>query len=245
MANVFFYYEGIETATLTASGGGDTDNLLDRNPTHKWTSGSLLAQSLVIDFGSARACDSIVLDGTNWDNLAEPPLIISLLSSPDNSIWTSRGTFTIASGSQILTFTSASVRYWKINFDSGLATYPQIGNIILGAKIEMTTPYDSGFSKSRKFATNKSRAIDGTLYSSQIYTGADNYNFRFSNITNTLSGYLNTLYNSVRGGLYPFYFNDVDSILTLVILNSDENPIEKVGYNLNNAELSFETFSVL
>lgn len=246
MANVIFYHTGSEDTTFTASGGGDTINLQDRNPNHTWTSASLSSgQSLIIDLNSAKAVDSCVVDGANF--LTNGATTITLQSSALGVTYISVTTFSLSNSVQVITFPSETKQYWKILFtktSGSLSTYPIIGNIFLGTKIEMTIPYDSGYKTSRAFQTNKNRAIDGTYYSSQIYSGIDNYNFKFSNITNTLSDLLETLFNSVKGGLYPFYYSDTDSALLLVILDSDENDLTKDGYNVNNVALQFKTYLV-
>ena len=247
MANIKFYHIGIEGTNITSSQGGAIDNLQDRNPSHKWTSGSTTTGShyVTMDLITARACDSCVIDGSNWASTGATA--ITLEYSSDNSTWNNIGTFDhTTSALQKIEFTSATYRYWRINiFKSGgvYSAAPQIGNIILGAKIEMTIPFDSSYDTSRIFNTIKQRAIDGTYYANQLYGGVDSYSFKFSNITNALSDSMETLFNSVKGSLNPFYYSDTNGSLFLVILNNDENSLSKKGYNVNDVAISFETLA--
>ncbi len=248
MANVKFYHSGIEEANINSSQGGAVDNLKDRNPNHKWTSGSTTTGShyVTIDFTSTKSCDSCVIDGANWGSIGLTSATLEY--SSDNSTWNNIATFDhTTSALQKKEFTSASYRYWRINiFKSGSAysSAPQIGNIILGAMVEMTTPFDSSLDKSRIFNTIKQRAIDGTYYANQLYGGVDSYSFKFSNITNALSDSMATLFNSVKGSLNPFYYSDTNNNLFLVILNNDENLLSKKGYNVNDVAISFETLVI-
>ena len=252
MADIIFYWDQISDATITAS-YGDITNLKDRNPNHKWTSTSLTnQQSVTIDFGSEKSCDSVLLDGINFgDTYDDGPQTQTVLieSSSNGSDWDSRGTLSNVSTKQALSFSSVSERYWRIYIavnTGSFLTYPTIGNIFLGTKITMTNiPYNASHEYGKQYLTTKSRSLNGTWYSSQMFAGAAKWFIKFANFSDAIRTNLLTLFSGVRGNFYPFYFSDSDSTLNLVILNSDLNTIETKAYGVHDSvDLELEEYTV-
>ena len=250
MANIKFVWQAIDDATLTATSTNSSyplSNLLDRNPASYWLSASLSSgnQYVNIDLGSARSCDTCIIEGSNFGDLTAT--YIYLQYSSDAITYTTAETVSLSSAVQKLEFTAANYRYWRFDiFKSGtFAAYPKIGNIFLGTRVEMTQPYDTGIEKSSGFSTSQTRAIDGTRYTSQLYNGLKKYKIKFTNINETDKTSINTLFEGIRGSYFPFYFVDADSTIVLVYSVNDENPIQTKAYQIyDSAEVNLEAYSV-
>ena len=250
MANIKFMWQSLEDTTLTATSTDSAfplTNLQNRNPALVWKSDvATSSQFLNIDFGSARSCDTCIIDGTNFGDISAT--YIQLHYSNDNFVSaTVAGSFSLTSSTQKLEFTTGSYRWWRIQmFDTVPFTiYPKIGNIFLGTRVEMTQPYDTGIEKSSGFSTSQTRAIDGTRYTSQLYNGLKKYKIKFTNINETDKTSINTLFEGIRGSYFPFYFVDADSTIVLVYSVNDENPIQTKAYQIyDSAEVNLEAYSV-
>ena len=250
MANIKFMWQGLEDTTLTATSTDSAfplTNLQNRNPALVWKSNVATGtQDLKIDFGSAKSCDTCIVDGTNFGSISAT--YVQLSYSSDATTYTQVGSFSvISSNAEKVEFTAANYRYWRIRFfhTSSFTIYPQIGNIFLGTRVEMTQPYDTGIEKSSGFSTSQTRAIDGTRYTSQLYNGLKKYKIKFTNINETDKTSINTLFEGIRGSYFPFYFVDADSTIVLVYSVNDENPIQTKAYQIyDSAEVNLEAYSV-
>lgn len=119
-----------------------------RSPGHYWTPVTANLQAWVkVDNGSAKTPDMFVIDRVhNLGGVAD----LKLQSSPDNSVWTDRVTFTIPASASadntalsagvrtpeaayLRSFTGASVRYWRLLIPAmGAGLRPQVGGFWLG-----------------------------------------------------------------------------------------------------------------
>lgn len=256
MANVKFIHQALEGKTLTMDASENPtypmSNLKDRNPLTLWKGpGTAQNQWLTIDFGAIRTCDTIIVGNHNFTTLAVN-VGIDLRASTDN--FSSSNVeivhdLTAANGTSETEFASTALyRYWRIKFSStvALGAIPQIGNLFLGARADLSLPYNRGLKHGESYQTSFSRAIDTTPYMSQnTNDGLETWNFNWSNLGNTDKNSFLTLYNSVRGRLYPFYFIDTDgTTIRLVILKSDINLMVQKHYQIHDTpEVQIEAFS--
>ena len=253
MANIKFMWQALEDTTITASSssasGYPTANLQDRDPAKKWISGNMDEdQTLTFQFASALTVNSVIIENHNILSTNGNP--VNLRYSSNGSTYTTLSTFTLNNTIQHLEVTSTSAIYWQIQWikagtGTDLSAAPQIGNIFLGTRVEMTQPYDTGIEKSSGFSTSQTRAIDGTRYTSQLYNGLKKYKIKFTNINETDKTSINTLFEGIRGSYFPFYFVDADSTIVLVYSVNDENPIQTKAYQIyDSAEVNLEAYSV-
>lgn len=259
MANVKFLYENITGATLTASAGTatgyDLENTKDRNPNTKWRSAAITNnQEFRMQFPTARAANTIIIDGINGTALAAGSIEIYVQSSPNGSAWTTRHTFTdesIASGVTRLKgelVATTTETYWRLVFtDSGasLAAAPEIGSVFIGVRFEPALPYDAGTERGEKYETTVVRALDKTPYATQtVDDGIDQFKkLIWSSVNSTIMiGFLKLNYN-IRGRLRAFYFMDTDDKIYLVVLLRDVVIAKHNRYDQYDIDIEFEAFS--
>ncbi len=211
-------------------------NLLDRNPNHLWKSTDLFAQSLWIDLGVARAVDTIMFGDCNFFSALAAGTITIQGKLNAGDAWTTWDTISGLTTDGNLEFEAASqtFRYWAVNFPVSTVLL-QIGNISLGARLEISQPYDSQSEHGESFKTNSRRSVNGTPYSSQPFAGIESWKRNWTNINQTDGDAFLTLANSVRGMFRPFYMIDMDTTVYLVYLNSDTNLLKRKSYNYNDA----------
>ena len=223
-------------------------NLLDRNPNHVWKSSDMLAQSLSIDLGTARAVDTLVFGNNNLHDVigANSVTVQGKLNSGD--AWTTWATIPAATfysyGNIEVEATSQTFRYWQITFPA-MTGIPQIGNLSIGARAEISQPPDSQSEHGETFKTNSRRSVNGTPYSSQPFAGIETWKWNWSNINQADGDALLTLANSVRGMMLPFYMIDQNGLCgPPVYLNADENLLKRKSYNYSDAPaIELEAFS--
>lgn len=252
MANIKFVWQALDDATITTSTGTASGyslrNLNDRDPAKIWKDSSTSAGShyLNFDLGSARSCNTCIVQNANFSSSGATYVALQYSSTGNVNEYTTAGTFSLTDSTQSLEFTSQNYRYWRLDlFDTGWAAAPQVGNLFLGTRLELTQPYNSNFETSSRFTTSQVRAIDGTRYSTQLYNGLKTWKLKWTNINSTDKGYLQTLFDGIRGSYYPFYFIDADASINLVYSTNDENPIQtKANGIFDSGELSLEAFSI-
>lgn len=203
-------------------------------------------QSFVIDFGSAKACDAIILEGFNA-NVMSTASVNMALQADDNSGFTSpeniinAGAWNIDQDivAQYQAFTSRTYRYWRITFNKGsaLPAAPQIGNIFLGTKLQFETTQEWGYYTNVPDYTDgssESRALDGRSRVSEIFAGIAKHKISFSQSnlqSNTfLASYLTFLRTAKKK---PFYYIDNNGSIYLVKWQKGFNPPEQFRYNQN------------
>jgi hypothetical protein len=111
------------TPTVSSTFAGSAANLIDGNTGTDWHSNSGNPQWFKIDAGSAIDVSRMTITPVNNQNNANA----ILESSPDDSVWTQRGTsFYIARGTVpiVMEFTEVSARYWRVTTTDG--SYIQI-----------------------------------------------------------------------------------------------------------------------
>lgn len=246
MANAVFAYQDVSLYALSAT---STDsnfplvNLQSYYPDQVWKSASTGAQSIVIDFGSARACDYIVIDNFSFGNADSVILEAANDSGFSSGLVTPIPGGTIFAGTDTIpnyfSFSSQTKRFWRLRLTIAsppLANAPYIGNWFLGAKLDWGYPYEYPYKNAaRKFATKEGTALDGRLRMAQTYSGRRTWAFDMMNIPDTTKNLFVTMYGVIRGRLRPFYFVDVDAVSTsLVHLDLDDDPTETQRFSLND-----------
>ncbi len=237
MADVTFYSQFLEGATLTGADYGSTlPNLLDRNPNHLWTGVATgTSQYIEVNFGSARAVNAVVIDNHNLATVLGGGTVV-IQSSTDGITFTQQASMNVpSSATLIIVFPSVSAQYWQIvlNNSAGFTTAPQIGNVSMGASIVLSQPYDSQSEHGEQFATEARRSINGTPYGSQPYAGIETWKWKWTAIsTADQMNFLNLSHN-VRGMLRAFYMTDADGTTTrLVLLTTDLLQLQRRAHSL-------------
>ena len=137
------YYEGVESATVTTTStpysGYPVTNLQDRSPYTSFISNfSASGSNIVIDFGSARACDYVALINYTADSRTD----MDIAWSTNNVSYTNVETGIDVGGSAaqfVRTFTTATKRYWRLIFKDGDVEYSKdvsIATILIGTIFE-------------------------------------------------------------------------------------------------------------
>jgi hypothetical protein len=257
MPNVKFLYEGIEGATLTASGGTSAgyniEDVKDRNPNTLWVSSTQdLTQTFKAILPASRNVDTIIIDGINGSALGiNSGFTLKIKSSPNGTVWTDRYTFNAAAVNGktrlVCEIASANAQQWMLEFndtDTSLAAAPQIGSILLGTRFEPATPYDEIPKHGEQFTTTFSRALDSTPYGSQnINDGIEIWkNIQWQRVTGATRLAFLTMGHTCRGKLRPLYFIDVDGTSYLVYL-PDKIEEQHVMYDQYTISLELEAFS--
>ncbi len=248
-----------DLSNFSISGNNSTTgNLLNYFTDSLWISSNADDQELRITFTTSGVTDAFVLDPFN--NSFGPSAILTL-SASDNSTFTAGlvspiSAFSlyqsagIESGMLIVPFTSVTKKYWKVIL-TGMNTSPSAGNMWIGKTLDFTSAYDFGYQKEdAEYVTTEFTALNGKTRSSQNYDGRKIYNIKFSLQNNTFRTAYQTFISTIKGRLRPFYFVDVDTILTItgnsnyyssgniryMHLDSDYSPITVQRYGLNNTE---------
>jgi len=154
MANLIFYTESIEDATITiATIGEDADqpkeNLQDTNENTKWKAGTAnVSGHFQFDLGSgnSRAVDFIILGAHNYTSTSVG--IKFSFDDNDSSTFIDE-TFLVGSGGAYHDFTSADLdrwletfssqtkRHWRLYLEAqGSATFQEIGTVYLGTTFQ-------------------------------------------------------------------------------------------------------------
>jgi hypothetical protein len=243
------YYRRLADYTITASGssatGYPTANLKTYLARDIWKSNSTAnAQTLAIDLGSAQAVDSIVLDSWNVASMLD----VDLEAADDAGFTTNKvllvnnlvttSPFVNDTTRDIHEFNSVTKRYWRLLWNDANGTAPQIGQIFLCTRLQFPFPYDFGFKRDiARFETVRKTALDGTLRGSQATKGRRVWELKFALHTDAFAALFNTFQQTVRGGLFPFFFVDIDGTKIRYMLHeADEQPIQGDAYNLNTIE---------
>ena len=248
MANFSYYYQSLDSATLTYSAtedsGFDVDNIKDRNINtfFKDTNIGVTSINVVIDFGAsdARACDSIILG--NYIATSTDDVVWLAVQSADDAgmsvnATTHVNTQEIQSSSltdYIKTFTAPAAvrRYWKITIADDASDNlddVQIGTVFLGAAFDHDHDPDIlPASEGRGYAVANAEALGGTRFSNIFNTTVRrNWSFEYHGIGTTFKAnfesWADGVFVNANGfSRYPFYFTD-DSGSTLYYVRAVGN----------------------
>ncbi|MHB1050995.1 MAG: hypothetical protein ACYC09_13020 [Bacteroidota bacterium] len=199
-------------------------------------------QYFLIDLGSARACDSIIIEGHNFNSVLASAAVRLQYNTNDDTDWADAVTAVNIMIAAEYTdevvykaFSSQTKRYWRILFDSTVAAAPQIGNIFLGTRLTMeTTPWYPFIHGAPDFDVQSSRAIDGRLRGATTRGAIYRHRISFKLQTDAIVTAWNAFLLLARGSGRPFYYVDHDGNVWLGNLSKSFNPFEKQVYNRNN-----------
>jgi hypothetical protein len=222
-------------------------NLLTYFAADVWKPSTLNAtQYLNIDFGAARACNCIILDGQNLGGVSN--LVgVSLQGADDAGFSVNLVTPTLSaslatSTTPILaTFNAVSKRYWRLSFGNTGGSFspaPQIGNIFLGTTLDFPYGQEFPFRKNQgQFQTSRVRTLSGALRGAQAFAGSGQFEFQFKIVSDAFAALFETFVNTVRGGLFPFYYLDANGTsLYYLLLADDYNPLEQIHADQNDIQ---------
>jgi len=179
MSNFEIYAQSIDDATLAYSATEDTGfpitNMQDRNIQTFFKDSTIAAATvnLVIDFGAARACDSIVLGNYIATAALRANLTLEAHSADawvgaQTELFADQDIHTATLLDDQISFGSQSFRYWRLVFDDAIGgdlTDLQFGTIFLGThwnwahEPELTLLEESGHD------VTINRAAGGSTYS--------------------------------------------------------------------------------
>lgn len=212
-------------------------------------------QQFTIDFGSAVACNMIVLEGFNGATQDADGVAMSL-QADDNSGFSSPETI-IGSGAwdliedtiaQAQSFASKTYRYWRIVFTKGsaLTTKPEIGNIFLGTSLDFEDPAEETqvMNMPSHETVSVMTALDGRRRTARTSGGRLNWRMRFALQSDAFATLWYNFLLTVGNSFSPFYLIDFNGAVWCVRLKNGYNPATKQRYNQNDVE-EFELETIL
>jgi hypothetical protein len=141
------FADATPVASSTAAGDYNVLNLRDWRP-YTWWKPSAMPATVTVDAGSAKAADYALIYG---HDLFTQGATVEVRSSTDNFSASDvlQASSTPASNDPVLlTFNSASFRYWRLRFTG--ATAPSIAIGVIGAALESTEYFDGEFDPVRR-----------------------------------------------------------------------------------------------
>lgn len=136
------FLEGTPTATDTAT-GFSVLNIRDYRTYTFWRAASAGTKYITVDCATAKTADCLAVISHNLNTAAA---LVSVESSPDNSVWTNRlAEFTPTSNRAFMRLvTSVSARYWRIKIVTA-SVAPQLAVAMLGTRFEFARYLQAGF----------------------------------------------------------------------------------------------------
>jgi hypothetical protein len=263
MGNVKLFSADLNAMTPTASVGSDPlyplSNLLDYNPSKLWkpataTDGAYLSFAVPAWFGMAQK-NMLALHRHNLIDVVDNGgrVLFQRSTTADFAVATTLFDSN-ASGYPpdpwIFSFADTSNQYFRLLFQTLNGTIPYVGLAMIGRDTDLGTPYSLPYkSVGKRFKTIETEALDGTLRKSQLTDGRRRLSFGFkggnalSELSKTgLQFFFGTV---VRGDLRPLFLTDTDTAVYYVYFENTEDPIEVIGYHLNQvATLNFKFFEI-
>jgi len=251
MATAKIYHTLLSDYSITMSETEDSSFPLSNLKTYfeddLWkSSNNSNGQALTIDFGAAKACDSLVLAEENIRDMSGGGDVVlqadtsAGFGSPTTVLANLVGGEDVDDGTRrVFEFSSLSRRYWRILFINTDATIPQIGQIYLDTRLDFENAYDWPYRKgSPQFETFVSPAVDGRIRTSQQYAGRLSQSFTFSLQNNTVRTNYLAFVERVRGRLRPFYFRDHEDGFGFFVSDQDLLPVDTTRYAQNKMTIA-------
>lgn len=207
--------EATYTMSLTENASFPLSNLSTYIPGDLWkSSANTDGQTLKIDFGSARPRNFCIIHSHNFSGMTA----VSLQAATD-SAYTSPVTIVpslVGSNKTVLKFEFPTVnyRYWRILFTTTNTTTPELGQIYIDQKVELsigTDGYDFGFRpKNEEAESVVSRvALSGLLRTASTHSGQRmKYEMSWKNVSNRWLEDFRWMRNKLHGNRDWFYFYD-------------------------------------
>lgn len=199
-----FYTNLIDASGVVITETSEVSTLPSSNVAHEfkeriWRTGtSVAAEYVTFDLGSATAATSaIILNHT----LTAADTLIQVRGSTDNFAASNVlvASFTWSSGTMLITFNSASYRYWRIAFTKSAAGQSRdIGRIFIGTyyTTEDEPDYD-GFRKRPEDLSRKQQSLGGQQWTEDL-PYRQNFRAQFTHISNTMQTSLETYWAAVK-----------------------------------------------
>jgi hypothetical protein len=232
----------VYTMSLTEDANYPLSNLSTYIPTDEWrSSANTNSQTLKIDFGIAKAIDTLILDSHNINLMTLTALQYDATDNPSFAIPVSAiAELQVFSPTGLIDkfeFNSVRKRYWRLLFSDTNTLVPRIGQIFLSGKFDAAQPYDEGYRGGNKqHETEVQKSLSGVERASQAFAGKTVFEISFSIAGETFRTNWIAFHNKVRGKLCPFYFADMDDAIYLVKFEQDYNPAETIRYQVNNVQ---------
>jgi len=214
-------------------------NLLNYLTEERWISSTTSAnQSVIIDFGVAKSCNTLIIQNHNFDAVVNTGSIF--LQAADNATFSS-GLTDVATisppdnGIYLSSFITTSKRYWRLFFNAVLNDCPYLGNLFLDNTLDFSGTYTWNYKNDDPtYDTVENISLNGAIRTSQNYKARLRSSFNFAMQTNQFKQQFLTFLTVIRNKLYPFYFINTDNVIRYVVLESDFNPIDVMRYNSND-----------
>jgi hypothetical protein len=216
MSNPIFIYEGLESATLTASAGSDAGypltNLQDRRYATIWKSNANTdEQTLKAYFPAGKTVDTIFVANHNMGlAVGVPPGAVYLEHSWDGAEWTTVGPLSTADPSYT-TFVADLYPYWRLRWHKGsaLGAAPQIGMLFIGARADMPL-YLNEPERGLESDAEVEESLSGLLYGSSIRADRERWSLAWGGTKVAEAAAFFGLVRGVNGQEKPFWFCDMD-----------------------------------
>jgi hypothetical protein len=258
MANPIFY--GCDVSFLTYSmsqtenGAFPLSNLQALMPDrYLWKSSNstngqqLVAYATTISGGSANR-NFVVVDGHNFSSIVSAGGRVQIQYAADSgftvALTTVFDTSTDGVGNpQVISFVSTTRTYVRILFTTLGGVVPQVGNFWVGTYLDFGAPYNNPFTPgNRQFKSSEGEALDGRMRTSQAFAGRKYWKMDFSNMSDAVRSAFAVHFNTTRGKLYPFYFQDTDGTIYYVKFDIDLDPSQVQRFNVNDIkQITFKT----
>lgn len=198
------YDSDLATATATGTATGyDVDNVVTLDRSSVWVSSGTGAQTLHLDFGSAKTIGAMAIANHN----AETWTGGVFQTSPDNAAWTTRVTFSgvVADQDWYGTFTPLSVQYVRISITSATEA-PQVGIFYCGDATTLTYNPWIGFDSDDVFHVERKEAQSGAIVAEQWGRQVTRYGARWEVVETAAKDQLRDFLRTEGGPLRPFFY---------------------------------------
>lgn len=199
------YLLGDPTATDTET-GYDVANIVDCRSHTFWKGASAGTKYITVDCLTPVTADALGIVG---HNLYAADAVVSVESSPDNSIWTERlAPFAPVSDKALLkTFTIASARYWRVKIVTA-SVAARIAVIFLGDRFEFPRHISGSYDPyPEEISAVTSRSKTGNLLGSTLDLIMSKISVQFSKMTDSwVINTFNPLWDDYLSRLQPFFW---------------------------------------
>jgi len=223
MANVTFYHQSIDNATLsintlTSNASYPLTNLQDRSKNVYWKAGNANTSGYIqIDLEVARTCNFLILGNQNYTSTSYG---IRLRYADDAAFTVNTGyavgltdyhNWASADGVNWPEFFSLiSRRYWRLHLEGmGADTYQQIATIFLGTKFEHSVNWSYGSGQLEyQWGVQVGETTGGIRRRQKNHDERKIWQYIFEWIDETHHDNIVSWAQSVYGNWYPFFMGD-------------------------------------
>ncbi len=236
MSNPIFYYRAADEASSIAvtseATGYPKENLQDRSEHTKWKSTDATDQNLDVDWGSAIACDYVILGG---HNLYTAGATVTVQYSDDASTYYTAGSGVPGSNDPFLvSFTSASHRYWRVVLSTGSVAY-ELATLFIGSKFSHTINKDYGMNFGRAVGVELRETKGGQRRSNLNADPRKIWEFTFTYFEESHKNNFLTWAEDGKLSHLPFYFDpDASGDLYFVRYMKNEFLMQDKNYQIYN-----------